>query len=280
MAREIHPSAVVDASAELADGVRVGPNAVIGAKVVIGEGTEIGAGAQVYGPTVLGRENHVFPMAAIGFEPQDLKFAGEETRLEVGDRNQFREFCTIHRGTGKGGGVTTIGDDNLFMVYSHVAHDCHVGSRTVFANCATLAGHVNIEDDVSISAFSAVHQFCRVGRHAYIGGYTVLTMDALPYVKTVGGKPLYYGLNSIGLRRKGVANESIRALKAALKLFTGSGLNTTQALERMRAEHGDDEHVAHLIAFVEAAERGVVKALPGQRTTARGGEARGGEDAG
>jgi UDP-N-acetylglucosamine acyltransferase len=272
MATEIHPTAVVDPGAELADGVTVGPHAVIGARVTIGEGTEVGAGAHIQGPTTLGRENRVFPHATLGFDPQDLKFGGEETRLEVGDRNHFREFVTVHRGTAHGRSLTTVGSDNLFMVYTHIAHDCIVGDRVVMANCATLAGHVEVESDATISAFSAVHQFCRVGRHAYIGGYSVITMDALPYVKTVGAKPLVYGLNSIGLKRKGFDGEALERLRRAYRLLVESKLNTTQALEQIRQEVGGHGEVDHLVAFVESAQRGVIKARPGRRG-GRGGEA-------
>ncbi len=266
MTDAVHPSAVVDPAAELAADVEVGPNAVIGAGVRIASGTRVGAGAQVLGPdTTIGSHNRIFPYACIGFEPQDLKFEGEPTRLEIGDRNHFREFTTVHRGTSFGGGVTSIGSDNLFMAYAHVAHDCHVGDRCVFTNCATLAGHVTVHDDATIGAFSAVHQFTRVGRHAYIGGYTVLTMDALPYVKTVGQKPATYGLNSIGLRRKGVKPDARRRLGEAMKLLLSSGLNTGQALERIRAELGGHEEIDYLVEFIEASKRGVVKAPPGKR---------------
>jgi UDP-N-acetylglucosamine acyltransferase len=268
MAR-IHPTAVVDADAELAAGVVVGPFATIGPGVTIGEGTEVGAGAVLQGLTRIGRDNRIYPHACIGTDPQDLKFRGEPTRLEIGDRNQFREFCTVNRGTAKGGGVTRIGDDNLFMVYSHVAHDCTVGSRTIFANNATLAGHVEVQDDASISAFSAVHQFCRVGRHAYIGGYSVIVQDALPFVKTVGHKPAFYGLNRIGLERKGVPAETIARLDAALRLLVRSGLNLGDAVARLRAEY-DDPEVVYLADFVSSAERGVIRGLPGRRG-ARGG---------
>lgn len=258
----IHPLAAVDPGAVLADGVTVGPFAVIGAEVEIGEGTEVGAGAQIQGPARIGRGNRIFPQAAIGFEPQDLKFQKERVTLEIGDGNQFREFCTIHRGTAKGGGVTRIGDDNLFMAYAHVAHDCQVGNRTIFANNATLAGHVEVHDDASISAFSAVHQFCRVGRHAYIGGFSVVVMDALPFAKTVGQKPAFFGINRIGLSRKGMDAETIRRLDRALRLLVRSGLNTAQALETMREELAGDPEVDYLIAFVESAKRGVHKNLP------------------
>ena len=259
----IHPLAVVDPAARLGESVRIGPFAVIGPGVEIGECTEVGAGAQIYGPARIGRENHIYPQTAIGFDPQDLKYQGEEVWLEVGDRNQFREFSTIHRGTAKGGGVTRIGSDNLFMVYAHVAHDCQVGSRVIFANNATLAGHVEVHDDANISAFSAVHQFCRVGRHAYVGGYSVVTMDALPFVKTVGLRPACYGLNSIGLRRKGVAAETVARLDQAYRILVRSRLNTAQALARLRAELAGDPEVDYLIAFVESAKRGVYRSLPG-----------------
>jgi UDP-N-acetylglucosamine acyltransferase len=265
----IHALAFVDPGAKLGDGVRIGPFAVIGPGVEIGDGTEIGAGAQVYGPARIGRENRIHPQAAVGFEPQDLKFRGEEVSLEIGDRNQFREFTTIHRGTAKGGGVTRIGSDNLFMVYTHVAHDCQVGDRTIFANNATLAGHVEVHDDANISAFSAVHQFCRVGRHAYVGGYSVITQDALPFVKTVGQKPACYGLNAIGLKRKGVNAETIRRLETAYRILVRSRLPAPKALERLRAELAGDPQVDYLISFVETSQRGLHKSPP--RGGARGG---------
>jgi UDP-N-acetylglucosamine acyltransferase len=271
MGTHVHPLAQVDPGAVLGEGVRIGPFAVVGARVEIGAGTEVGAGAQVQGPARIGRDNRIFPQAAIGFDPQDLKYRGEEVAVAIGDRNQFREFCTIHRGTAKGGAVTRIGDDNLFMVYSHVAHDCQVGSRTVFANNATLAGHVEVHDDASISAFTSIHQFCRVGRHAYVGAYSVVTMDALPFVKTVGMKPACYGLNSIGLKRKGVAAESVHRLEQAVRLLVRSGLNTAQALARLRAELAGDPDVDYLIAFVESAKRGIYKSPP--RGGGRGGGA-------
>ena len=261
----IHPTAVIDPGAELADGVRVGAHAVIGARVVVGSGTEVGAAAQIQGPTRIGAGNRIFPHAAIGFEPQDLTYAGEEVFLEVGDRNQFREFTTVNRGTAKGGGVTRIGDDNLFLAYSHVGHDAQVGSRTLFVNNATLAGHVEVGDDATIGAFSAVHQWCRVGRHAYVGGYTVVTMDALPFVKTVGYKATCYGLNVIGLRRKGIDRDTVRRLDQALRLLLHSGLNSSQAVEAMRRELAGEPEVEYLVEFVTSSRRGFVKRLPGHR---------------
>jgi UDP-N-acetylglucosamine acyltransferase len=272
----VHPSAQIDPDAVLGEGVRVGAFAVIGANVEIGAGTEIGAGAQVLGPARIGRENRIFPQACVGFEPQDLKFHGEEVWLEVGDRNQIREFATIHRGTPKGGGITRIGNDNLFMAYTHVAHDCQVGSRTIFANNATLAGHVEVHDDATISAFTSVHQFCRVGRHAYVGGYSVVTMDALPFAKTVGLKPACYGLNTIGLKRKGFEPETLRRLEQAMRLLVRSKLNASQALERIRAELAGDPAVDELVAFVASAKRGVHKSMPrGGRSAGTEGESEG-----
>jgi UDP-N-acetylglucosamine acyltransferase len=267
----IHPTAVVDPQAELAADVRVGPHAVIGPRVTLGAGSEVGAGAIVQGPSRIGAGNRIFPNSCIGFEPQDFTYAGEETWLEIGDRNVFREFTTVNRGTVKGGGVSRIGDDNLFLTYAHVGHDAQVGSRTLFVNNATLAGHVEVGDDATIGAFSAVHQFCRVGRHAYVGGYTVVTMDALPFVKTVGYKATCYGLNVIGLRRKGIAREAVRALDRALRLLLHSGLNTSQAVEQMRAELAGQPEVEHLIAFVTGSRRGFVKRLPGHRAGRGGG---------
>ncbi len=270
---KVHPTAVVDPAARLAAGVTVGPHAVIGPRVEIGEGTAVGAGAQIPGPARIGRDNRISPYVALGFEPQDLKFAGEEVFLEVGDRNQFREFATVHRGTAKGGGTTRIGSDNLFMVYTHVAHDCQVGSRTVFANNATLAGHVEVHDDATISAFSSIHQFCRVGRHAYVGAYTVVVMDALPFVKTVGQKAACYGLNTIGLTRKGMAAETVRRLDRAYRLLVRSRLSTEQAAARIREELAGGPDVDYFLAFIASSRRGLHKSAPG-RGGGRAGAAR------
>ena len=184
--------------------------------------------------------------------------------LQVGNGNSFREYCSVHRGTAGGGGRTEIGDNNLFMTYSHVAHDCKVGSRVVLSNAATLAGHVDVHDDAVISAFSAIHQFCRVGRHAYIGGYSVITKDALPFAKTVGLKPACYGLNRIGMQRKGVSAESMRQLEKALRTLTRSGLNTQQALDELRGGESSAE-LEYLIKFIETSDRGFVKSVPGKR---------------
>ncbi|MCY3963932.1 MAG: acyl-ACP--UDP-N-acetylglucosamine O-acyltransferase [Acidobacteria bacterium] len=259
MTKGIHPTAIVDRGAELGQDVVVGPYAVIGGGVQVGDGTKIGAHATIYGDTVLGQANRVFPHAAIGFDPQDLKYKGERSRLTIGDRNQFREFCTINRGTEFGGGETRIGDDNLFMTQTHVGHDSQVGSRTVFTNGGTLAGHVVVEDDATIGAFSGVHQFCRVGRHAYIGGYSVITMDALPFCITVGIKPACMGVNRIGLERKGKSSEDIRAVERAVRVVTRSRRNRTQALEELEAGHAGHADVDALIAFIRSSTRGFIR---------------------
>lgn len=265
MKSAIHPTAIVDPSAQIGSNVEVGAYAVIGEGVVLGARTRVGSGAHVQGPSVLGEDNRVFPHACVGFDPQDLKFQGGTTHLEVGDGNTFREFCTIHRGTEEGGGSTTIGDGNLFMAYSHVAHDCHVGNRTIFSNSATLAGHVEVEDHATVGAFSAVHQFCRVGQYAYIGGFSVITKDALPWVKTVGQKPLCYGVNTIGLRRQGFSEETIRVLEKAMRILLRSGLNTSQAAKRLEGDMGDHGEVRYLLDFLARSDRGVITAHPSRR---------------
>ncbi|MEM8961765.1 MAG: acyl-ACP--UDP-N-acetylglucosamine O-acyltransferase [Acidobacteriota bacterium] len=260
----IHPSAVVADDAVLEPGVRVDALAVVGPGVSLGAGTHVMSGAQVQGPTTMGRDNRIFPHAMIGFEPQDLKFQGEETRLEVGDGNQFREGCTIHRGTTQDRGVTRIGSHNLFMVNTHVAHDCTVGDHTVFANNATLAGHVEVQDHAVISAFTSVQQFCRVGRHAYIGGYSVLIRDSLPFVKTVGVKPACYGVNRIGLERRGFESDAIKAIERAYRLLVRSKLARSTAVERIVAEEGGRPEIDFLVEFIQGSQRGVITSLPGR----------------
>ncbi len=270
MTTNIHPTAVVDSAAELDEGVVVGPYAVIGPRVRIATGTHVDAGAQLRGPTEIGPDNHIYSGACVGFEPQDLKYEGEESFLVIGARNRIREYTTINRGTAVGGGTTSIGDENLLMAYAHIGHDCTVGNRTVFVNNATLGGHVEVGDDVTIGAFSSVHQFCRIGRHAYIGGYSVITRDALPFVKTVGIRPACYGINRIGLERKGFEAKRLKLLEAAYRILVRSKLSTPTALERLRemAENGD---VAYFADFVASSERGVIKDPPG-REGSRGGD--------
>ena len=228
----LHPTAQIDPGARLGDGTTVGAFSVIGAEGTIGPGCEIGPHAVVEGPTVLGARCRVFPFACIGMAPQDLKYRGERTTIEIGDDNVFREGVTVHRGTVGGGGVTRIGTGNLLMAQTHVAHDCQVGSQVIFANAATLAGHVVVEDGATIGAFSGVHQFCRVGAHAYIGGYSVITQDALPYVLTVGNRAKSFGINVIGLERKHVAPEAIQALRQAYRILFRSRLVLQEALDR------------------------------------------------
>lgn len=268
---QIHPAAIVDPGAQLGIGVVVGPYAVIAGEVEIGDGTTVGSGAQIQGPTSIGAGNRIFPQACIGFDPQDLKYQGEETRLEIGTGNHFREFCTIHRGTGFGGGLTSIGNSNLFMAYSHVGHDSHVGNDTILVNNATLGGHVEVHDGATIGAFSSVHQFCRVGVHAYIGGYSVLTRDVVPYMKTVGVKPACYGVNRIGLERRAFPKASLDALEVAYRLLVRSKLGPSGALERLREAHDGDPHVAAVIDFVAGSERGVVLDPPGRQGSRGGG---------
>jgi UDP-N-acetylglucosamine acyltransferase len=256
MTAAVHPTAVVSPEARLSEGVEIGPYAVVGAGVVIGAGTRVGAHASVEGPTVLGEENRVFPHAVLGFDPQDLKYRGEKTRLTVGSRNVFREFSTVHRGTVTGHGETIIGDNNYFMSYSHVAHDCRIGSYTVFANSASLAGHVDVGDHAVLGAFVGAHQFIRIGQYAFAGAYAALRQDVLPYCKTDGVEAKTYGLNRILLQRQGFAPERLQALERAYRLLIKSKLNTTQALERIESELPDQEDVAYLVRFIRESRRG------------------------
>lgn len=256
----IHPTAVIDSQARLAGSVRVGSYAVIGPEVEIGEETEVGAHVVIEGPTRLGRRNRIFPFASIGLIPQDVKFGGERSEVIIGDDNRIREFVSIHRGTSGGGGVTKVGNDNLLMAYVHLAHDCQLGDHIILGNAATLAGHVVIEDHAIVGAFCGVHQFCRIGRYGFIGGYTVITQDVLPFSRTVHEREAkVYGVNVIGLRRKGFSNERIEHLDQAVRLLTRSKLNTAQALAQIRQQFDRNEDIAALVQFVEGSKRGVVK---------------------
>jgi UDP-N-acetylglucosamine acyltransferase len=240
---------------------------VVGEHVRLGRRCRIGASAVVDGFTDIGDETEIFPFASIGLIPQDLKFRGEETHLTIGHRNIFREFVTIHRGTEVGGGLTSIGDRNLFMAYAHVAHDCRIGNDTIFGNGATLGGHVWVEDNATISAFSGVHQFCRVGEHAFIGGYSVVTKDALPYAKSVGNRARIYGLNTVGLIRRGFSEDTLSKLKRAYRYLLVSRLNTSRALREIEQ---DDTlvcpEVAYLVQFIRNSQRGVILRRPTRRT--------------
>jgi UDP-N-acetylglucosamine acyltransferase len=260
----IHPTAIVHPGARLGVGTTVGPYATIGEHVRIGRGCRIGASAVVDGWTEIGDDNEIFPMASVGLIPQDLKFGGEETRLVIGHRNVIREFATIHRGTAGGGGVTSIGDRNLFMAYAHVAHDCHVGNHTIFGNGATLAGHVIVEDYANVGAFSGVHQFCRVGRHAFIGGYSVVTKDALPFAKTVGNRARIYGLNTIGLVRRKFSQDAIAKLRRAYRHLLHS--NTSRALAQIERDPTlQCDEVQYVVDFIRSSSRGVGLRRPSRR---------------
>lgn len=257
---EIDARASVAKSARIGSGSRVGAFAVIGDEVELGDKCVVEPHAVINGPAKIGGENHFYSFCAIGGEPQDLTFAGERVSLEIGAQNQFREFVTVSRGTKKGGGVTRIGSSNMFMAYAHVAHDCFVGDRTIFVNGATLAGHVRVEDHATIGAFCTVHQFCRVGRYAYVGALTAVTQDAPPFSKVVQARDVRsYGVNTIGLERHGFDAERIKIIERAYRLLLRSKLNTTQAIERMRATLNGSEDVSELIQFIESAERGLIK---------------------
>jgi UDP-N-acetylglucosamine acyltransferase len=260
MTSAIHPTAIVDPAARLAEGVEIGPFSIIGPDVTIGPDTVIGPHTRIEGPVSIGARNRFFGQSSIGTAPQDLKFGGERTELHIGDDNTFREFVTLNRGTAGGGGVTTIGSRNFFMVYSHVAHDCHVGSDTIFANCGTLAGHVEVGDFATIGAFSAVHQFTRVGNHAFVGGFTVVTQDALPFVKTVGNRPAKtYGINTIGLERKGFDKALIEDLQRSYRLLTRSKLRLEEALGRIEQEYGRHPEVQYFVKFIRGSKRGIIR---------------------
>ncbi len=255
----IHPQAIIDPSARLGENVHVGPFSVIGAGVEIGDGSWIGPHVVINGPTRIGRQNRIFQFASLGEAPQDLKYAGEPTRLEVGDRNIVREYCTFSRGTVAGGGLTHIGDDNLFMAYVHVAHDCHVGNKTVFANCASLAGHVFVGDYAILGGFTGIHQFCRVGAHCMTGIATITFKDVPPFILASGNTARPYGLNLRGLKRRGFSEAAIDALRRAYKIIYRSGLKLDQALERLDSMAQEHEEVRHLADFIRQSHRGIIR---------------------
>jgi UDP-N-acetylglucosamine acyltransferase len=260
----IHPTAIVHPEARIGEGTTIGPYVTIGQHVTIGRDCRIGASSVVDGWTDIGDANEIFPMASVGLIPQDLKFGGERTRLVIGDRNIIREFVTIHRGTAGGGGVTQIGNHNLFMAYAHIAHDCRVGNETIFGNGATLAGHVVVEDYANVGAFSGVHQYCRVGSHAFIGGYSVVTKDALPFAKTVGNRARIYGVNTIGLMRRKFSADAIAKLRRAYRHLVHS--NTSRALAQI--EHDPSLHcpeVQYVVDFIRTSQRGVGLRRPSRR---------------
>ena len=256
----IHPTAIVDPGAQIADSAEIGPFCVIGADVQIGTGTRLMAHVYVEGVASIGADNLFYPYSSVGVAPQDLKYAGERSETRIGDRNKIREFVTINRGTQGGGLITRLGDDNLLMAYTHVAHDVQLGSHAVLANGVTLAGHVLVGDWAVIGAFTGVHQFCRIGRHSMIGGYSVVTQDVLPFSTTVNPREIkVFGANRTGLERRGFSSPTIEGLQTALRLLTRAKLNTTHALERIRAEVPPSAELDEMIAFLLASERGVIK---------------------
>jgi UDP-N-acetylglucosamine acyltransferase len=260
MTSAIHPTAIISPRARVAADVQVGAMSMIGDDVSVGAGTIIGPMVRIEGPSTIGANNRFIGQCSIGTDPQDLKFGKERTELEIGDENTFREFVTINRGTEGGGGVTKIGSKNFFMAYSHVAHDCIVGSGIIFANAATLAGHVEVGDDATIGAFAAVHQFCRVGDHAFIGGFTVATQDVLPYVKTVGNRPAKtYGINTIGLQRKGFDRSTLDILQKVYRVLTISHLRLEPALQKIEEDFGEVPEARYLVQFIRETKRGVIR---------------------
>jgi UDP-N-acetylglucosamine acyltransferase len=255
----IHPTAIVSPEAELGSDVSIGPYCRIGCRVKIGNGCRFESHVVVEGPTTIGDDNQFYPFGTIGLPPQDLKFKGEETFLAIGDHNVFREYVNINRGTKGGGSCTRIGDHNFLMAYVHIGHDSQIGNHIIMANAATLAGHVTIEDHATVGAFSGVHQFCRVGTHGYVGGYSVVTKDVLPYSKTVSERNTQsYGPNLIGLERKGFSPEQIQNIKAAFRLLLQSKLNTAQAVETIKKTLKSAE-VQTILDFIESSTRGVIK---------------------
>jgi len=267
-AASVDPTAHVHPATSIGEGTTIGPHCTIGPRVTIGKRCTIGASVVIDGWTEAGDDPRIFPMASIALAPQDLKYKGEPTRLVIGRRNIFREFVTINRGTAGGGGETRIGDQNLFMAYVHVAHDCRIGSQTIFGPGATLGGHVGVGDFATVSAYTGVHQFCRVGRHAFIGGYSVVTKDALPFGKTVGNRPArIFGLNTVGLVRRGFSPETIRQLRRAYRYLLSSKLNTSRALVRIEQDTAlSSPEVKYLVEFIRTAERGVILRRPARRT--------------
>jgi UDP-N-acetylglucosamine acyltransferase len=259
----IHPTAIVAAGAQIPASCTVGPYCTVGPDVVLGEECELVSHVVLDGHLTMGRRNRVFSFACIGISPQDLKYAGEPTGVEIGDRNSIREYVTISRGTKGGGGVTKVGNDCLIMAYTHIGHDSRIGNGCILANAATLAGHVTVEDYASVGALCPVHQFCRIGKYAYIGGGTTITQDVLPYSLTsIERNNHAYGLNKVGLERKGFTPEQLKELRAAYRTLTASKLNVSDALAAIRetiASGGAGEHVVYLADFIASSERGIIK---------------------
>jgi UDP-N-acetylglucosamine acyltransferase len=256
----IHSTAIVDPNARVAESAEIGPYSIVGADVEIGARTKLHGHVFLEGPLTIGEDNVFFPYCSVGMAPQDLKYRGERSTTRIGHRNTIREFVTIHRGTEGGGMLTSLGSDNLLMAYVHVAHDVHIGDETVMANATTLGGHVTIGDWAVIGASTGVHQFCRVGRHAIIGGYSVITRDVLPFSNTVTDREAkVFGENATGLKRRDFSNDAIDSLHKAFRLLTRGGLNTSQAIERIREEVAPSAEVDELLEFIRTSERGFIK---------------------
>jgi len=255
----IHPTAIIHENAKIGENCHVGPFCTIGAEVTLGKGVRLDSHVVIDGKTSVGDETHVYPFVSLGLAPQDLKYAGEPTATEIGRANQIREFVTVHRGTAGGGGLTKIGDENLFMAQAHVAHDCRIGNHVIMANAATLAGHVEIADRANVGAYSGVHQFCRIGYEAFVGGYSVVVKDAMPFAIIQGNHAKCYGLNKLGMKRRGYSKEVVEKVNHAFHLLLSSKMNTTQALEKIREEITGCKEVDLLLRFIETSKRGVVK---------------------
>ena len=255
----IHSSAIIDPKAELDSSVEVGPFSMIGPEVQIESGTKIMSHVVIDGSTQIGKDCTLYPFAAIGLEPQDLKFKNEKTCLKIGDRNTIREYVTLHRGTGPGGGMTVIGNDNYLMAYAHIAHDCILGDRVIMANAATLAGCITIGDDAILGGLVGVHQFVRIGSYAMIGGCSAVAQDVPPFVRVAGNHAKLYGLNSVGLKRHGFSQEKIQVLKNVYKLLFRSGLTQREAVKQAREKWKGVSEVAAFLSFVETSERGVCR---------------------
>lgn len=253
----IHSHAIIDPRARFGKNVHVGAFSVIGPEVEVGDGTWIGPHVVINGPTRIGQDNKIFQFSSIGEAPQDLKYAGEPTRLEIGDRNVIRECSTLSRGTVGGGGVTRIGHDNLFMAYVHIAHDCQVGDRTIFANNASLAGHVEVGDYAILGGFAGIHQFCKIGAHVMIGAATIALKDVPPYLMAYGNPVKPYGLNLRGLKRRGFSPDAIEALKETYRIVFRSGLTVEAAIEQLQSRAVAHPEVANFVDFLRKAERGI-----------------------
>jgi UDP-N-acetylglucosamine acyltransferase len=255
----IHPTAIISPKAELGRNVVIGPYSIIGDDVILHDEIRVSSHCVIEGPSEFGSGSIFYPFVSAGQAPQDLKYRGERSRLRAGERNTFREFTTLQRGTEGGGNLTEIGDDNLIMAQAHIAHDCRIGSHVIFANGATLAGHVIVEDHATLGAYAGIHQFCRVGKYAFIGGYSVVVKDALPYARTVGNHARCYGQNTLGLRRSGFNNEEIRRITHAFRLLLAAKLNTSQAVEVIKRELSGWPEIDYMISFIEGSKRGVTK---------------------